>query len=481
MNQYPLCAAIDEIGRKFFPARMANLFLTFAISIPLLANFLWSQSVSAAPVTGAGEVSSIILGQAAVPLNGPWRFHEGDNPAWADPNFNDSEWERVDLTAPDGSHDADVGLSGYVDGWGGRGHRGIGGYGWYRLHLHISSPGDQTLSIAGPPAVDSAYQIFWNAQLLGGIGNFGKAPPRVFSIQPRIFRNTQPASTTKSSTDVLAVRVWMAPWDLADPQGGGIRIAPTLGTSFAVEKIYQSEWMETLRGYVVEVIEALGFACLCLGAWLLARFDRHPQRYRWLYAALLLTGAYRANQAIFFWGQFETVPAFELISQALLYPLALAAWTMAWTRLLGVKKSRLSKVLGGVTALYLVVTLVQYGLFHGVAHPPVTASLQVLATCCRLFYLVYTCWLLFKSLLSNSRYRWLLSGVLLLVSIGQFAPELSAIGLPGTWFPFGTGVSRAQFAYAFFFLIAALSSSLRLKDIATNRRNKEDATLREPA
>ena len=25
-------------------------------------------------------------------LDGLWRFHTGDNPAWADPNFDDSQW-----------------------------------------------------------------------------------------------------------------------------------------------------------------------------------------------------------------------------------------------------------------------------------------------------------------------------------------------------------------------------------------------------
>jgi two-component system, NtrC family, sensor kinase len=27
-----------------------------------------------------------------------WKFHPGDNPAWADAGFNDSEWESVDPT-----------------------------------------------------------------------------------------------------------------------------------------------------------------------------------------------------------------------------------------------------------------------------------------------------------------------------------------------------------------------------------------------
>lgn len=38
------------------------------------------------------------LGQSVVSLYGPWKFHVGDDPRWSDPNFDDSQWETVDLT-----------------------------------------------------------------------------------------------------------------------------------------------------------------------------------------------------------------------------------------------------------------------------------------------------------------------------------------------------------------------------------------------
>ena len=67
----------------------------------------------------------ITLGKSVVKLNGPWKFHTGDHATWADPKFDDSTWESLDLTAPPGAHDGDVGLTDYVPGWGARGHRGI--------------------------------------------------------------------------------------------------------------------------------------------------------------------------------------------------------------------------------------------------------------------------------------------------------------------------------------------------------------------
>ena len=37
----------------------------------------------------------------------------------------------------------------------------------------------------------------------------------------------------------------------------------------------------------------------------------------------------------------------------------------------------------------------------------------------------------------------------MLIVIGQFGAELSAIGVPGIWFPFRMGVSFANYAYLF--------------------------------
>lgn len=465
----PRCSAgavrSPRSGRNTFRGPFASLPAGVAL-LACLPGLAWTASAPLKPV----DSPSIALGKASARLNVGWRFHAGDDRAWSDPRFDDSGWERVDLTAPAGSHDEDVGLSGYVSGWGGRGHRGMAGYGWYRLHLRITSPEASALAIAGPPAVDSAYQIFWNGRLLGGVGDFRRVSPRAFSIQPRIFPIVQTPSALDNGADLLAVRVWMGAWDLADPQGGGIRIAPTLGNASAIGAVYQAEWIETLRGYIVEVAEAAGFAALCVAVWLLAQFAADRHKYRWLYAALLLTGAYRLNQAFFFWGQFESLPMFEVISLGILYPLSLAAWTMGWAAVLGIRNTLWVRAFTVTTAVYVASALVRHAVLYDSIGSPVSTTLHVVTTCCRLFYLASTCCWLVKPLPFGSRDRWFLRLSILLVSIGQFAPELSQIGVRGIWFPFGTGVSRAQFAYAMFFVVAALFLGLRLRAIAKELR-----------
>ena len=46
--------------------------------------------------SGEGVVP-VALGQSVVGLTGPWKFHIGDDPRWADPGFDDSAWQSYVL------------------------------------------------------------------------------------------------------------------------------------------------------------------------------------------------------------------------------------------------------------------------------------------------------------------------------------------------------------------------------------------------
>jgi surface polysaccharide O-acyltransferase-like enzyme len=50
------------------------------------------------------------------------------------------------------------------------------------------------------------------------------------------------------------------------------------------------------------------------------------------------------------------------------------------------------------------------------------------------------------------RWKWRSIVAMVLISVGQFAGEISTVGVPGIWFPFGVGVSRTQFVYVGFFV-----------------------------
>src|ERR1700761_2055561 len=98
---------------------------------------VWVRSLAAAVlVIGAVSLSvadALIAPGSAMTLNGPWQFQIGDDPQWANPDFDDKMWESVDLTPLPGAHDGDQGLTRYTGGWSERGHRGYDGFAWYRM------------------------------------------------------------------------------------------------------------------------------------------------------------------------------------------------------------------------------------------------------------------------------------------------------------------------------------------------------------
>jgi hypothetical protein len=435
--------------------------------IAVLVPCLLGKNCCAAAVS-----EKITLGRSYVYLNGPWKFNLGDNPSWAASETDDSNWESMDLTAPRGAHDSDVGLTGYVPGWGARGHAGYSGYAWYRLHIAVDDPVHFALSLAGPPAVDSSYQVFLNGALLGGAGSSFSGPtPKVVSIQPRIFAVPPDLlATNRPGGDVIAFRVWMGPWDLNDPAAGGIHIAPALGHADAIEMLYQMQWLQTISGYIVEVVEAIVFALLALMALSLS-FLGQRDPYHWLVAALVFTALYRANQAVFFWGQFETVHAFEWISIVFLYPICLAAWTLAWRAWLNLDQMQwLARLVGALTFAYMLAQFLTSSWFHDIPANWVAAASDWGIVIVRLIFVCLTAAIAYQGVRRKGREGWLVLPALLLISVGQFSQELSQLGLRGIWFPFGTGVSRAQFAYAAFDVVLFFLLLRQMRLLARARR-----------
>ena len=127
----------------------------------------------------------VTLGQDAVPLYGPWKFTIGDSPIdsktgkplWAEPDFDDSRWETVDLTPKTMAIDPTSGWTGYVPGWTARGHRGYWGYAWYRIRVQEQDSRGRITKV-GPLDVDDAYQIFADGRQIGAFGGFRRGSPR---------------------------------------------------------------------------------------------------------------------------------------------------------------------------------------------------------------------------------------------------------------------------------------------------------------
>lgn len=416
----------------------------------VIATLIMATRIAQANAASDGP-QSISLGESTITLNGPWKFRTGDNPDWADSNFDDSRWENVDFKAPPGANDGDVGLPTYVPGWTAKGHAGYEGYAWYRIHLSIHQPADQALALLGPWAVDSAYQVYVNGVLLGGVGNFSVPVPVAHGYHyPTFF--ALPGKAAHGGGVVIAIRTWMGPWAVNAPGAGGIHIAPAIGEWGAVHAQYRLQWLKIFEGYVVDAVPGLLFFLMALMAICLWPVDRANRAYLWFAAALVLSGIQRGNQAFFFWLQIETVRDFVYFIIVLVGSLNFAAWTMAWRSWFKAYKPAWFPNMVAVLTIVLMIAqiMVHPWLFHAVFPHTAIAALRDLITGVHLAFLLALAWIVYQGLRNHGREAWYAIPAVLAIGVVLFASELAAAHVPGIWFPFGVGLSLSECASVVF-------------------------------
>ncbi|HVC46197.1 MAG TPA: SpoIIE family protein phosphatase [Terracidiphilus sp.] len=235
---------------KRLPSLVCLVFLAVG-SLPMLA-----AESSSTPVLTIHE-----LGKGVAKLDGPWQFHLGDNPAWAQPDAGDDQsnvgWEQL---SPDKT-------------WGEQGHPAYTGYAWYRRHIHImpaegASP-DFALYIS---RIDDVYELYWNGVLVGSHGTMPpntsfpyRPPPQTFGLGP-------------IRDGVLAIRVWKAPLMSFDSDKlGGLDAAPVIGSPTAIAGLKAESdynWLRSRQYYFGTEALYLLVMVLSFLAWIRDRKQR---------------------------------------------------------------------------------------------------------------------------------------------------------------------------------------------------------------
>lgn len=362
-----------------------------------------------------------------VTLDGPWLFHVGDDPRWAAPDADEKRWDRIALVSRPDSRDGDVGIPGYLDGWRARGHPALEGFGWYRRRVGL--PQARDLVLVGPPSVDDGYEAYWNGQPIGGVGRLSGVP-KVNAVRPRLM----PLPIASGETEgVLAIRAYMQPGFDRDRQSGGLRTVPVLAPRADGEALYRAQWRRTIAGYVVDAAEPLAMLVLAVVAGLAAPGLPRPGFARWMAAALIVSGLLRLGNAISAWTDLLSAPQLIWQNGVILTPLAKFVWTMAWNHWAEGRDQRAVTVAALAGWLILVVAaLYPNALIDGTGRAIFALCLAVIAI----------------RILRRGADRGIALTALVLTAVGLFAGDLSALGVPGIWFPFGIGVSRSQYAGA---------------------------------
>jgi serine phosphatase RsbU (regulator of sigma subunit) len=437
-------------------------------------------SLAQAVQVSAAPIDQITVGDSTAPLNGPWKFHIGDSPVdpvshaplWAEPGFDDSTWETVDLTPQDASLDPVYGVSGMVPGWTARGHAGHWGYGWYRLRVQVTAPAGTQLGIEGPPGVDDGYQVFQNGNLLGSFGEFSSSRPVVYNTQPKRFTLPQPGSTS-SPTRLLAFRVWMEPSTPANyPDVGGLRSAPLLGKAEAVTANDELRWLDAFRAVADHLISAAVFGFFALVAFSLALVDRSDRVYLWLGSAFLLTAIFGAVVILLDCTQYMGMAIGDPLRFVILRPLIYAVWVMVWWNWFGLRRPawlpRVVALLGVFCAIS--TALGRNLLVFTTVQPAISAAFEKVSLAAKLLFLPLTLVCIVQGIRKKGSEGWWVLPAVVLWGVAQFWEELNLLHIYLTWFPFGVQLTLGDVANLLLaFVIAGLLLRRLLRAVLRQR------------
>lgn len=395
-----------------------------------------------------GHLTRVNIGQAETALNGPWKFHTGDDPAWAAAEFDDSEWGELDLTPPEGSYDRLLGTTGFVPGWTARGYPQTSGFAWYRLQLAVNNAGmgeqAEPLAVKMPDNCDDAYQVYVNGQLIGEMGGFGPHQVKTYLMRPRAFN--LPAGAEKG-TVTIAIRVWMdAGTALMAADAGGLHGPPVLGQASVIMGMRQLDWDAINSTNYSHMIEAAVLLLALIVVLALGRLDRDNPTYLWLglscavtiaILGLILAGEYTH------WISRTTV---AVLQDDLLFPARIGLWIVFWGywfRFPGMRwLHRWTWVLVFLLALG---TALQRAPIYGAVVP--VRAVVVLLPCTVIIKLMLgglLVWVTYSGLRRDWADAVLALPAVVLVGVAQYHYEMFLLHIRVYYFPFGYRIALSQ-------------------------------------
>ena len=215
-----------------------------------------------------------------------WLVYAGDNPAFADPAFDDSHWALHD---PNTSIDALFRQRPPII--------------WYRLHLKLDP--STTGWALDEIDISQAFEIYGNGERLMQLGQVSPFVP--YTADARVIVPI-PDRFAATGNVVIALRVHVSPVEWHDQVPGYAASNLSIGQS---ETLYRDNWLTILGANVMSWLDRLLVIGLGIVALVLYASQRRQTVYLWIFAvgALVLV-----ESPIFFVTMFRNVPTiWELI------------------------------------------------------------------------------------------------------------------------------------------------------------------------
>ncbi len=411
----------------------------------------------------------IRLSASSIPLTGPWKFHVGDDPAWAGPAFDDSAWEEVSLQPKHARTDPTFGGDVYIPGWTAKGHPGYYGYAWYRLRLEVASPSNG-LALQMPLDYDDAYQVYLNGVLIGQAGRFTSNGVRATFSRLHVF--TLPPAAPGSGL-LLAVRMYMRPdTALTYPEVGGMHAPPVLGLEQTLRLAPEAAANLLLRIGLFDIptlLVCIFVALIAIGFFVL---DRAERAYLWLAAATTTLGLLNALDLTTYIASNLAINSAMLLEIAMLLPLSYLFWFFFWTSWFRLAHERLLRKLacaGAATMALLSVALSSpvYGTLVPVKAVFVLRPLQNGVSCAFGLLLL---WVAYRGIRRYGADGWLALAPITLLSISLFRYQLQSAGIPVNYFFNGVRITL----YNVIAVLSLLATSiLLLQRFRVGQRERE--------
>jgi hypothetical protein len=265
-------------------SRWSLLWLALLCAPALLLSAQSPGTPAAAPQADSAASPAPAKIHGVLTLDGPWRFHTGDDPRWADPAFDDSSWPPVTLDQP---------LSG-------QGIDSYSGYAWYRLRLQPAQ-----LSLVGRQPGSTSLDVLVTGNSVGQLAAYlngvesGQTRgmterPYLYQSQPFVVRLANPGSDHDL---VLAIRTWVGP---SIPVQRGILSKVELGAPNDIaERLTETTSQYWDQHLIADLIVGfLFFLVAILGATLYLAQRRHSE-YLWLALLCVSVALAAALEAVF--------------------------------------------------------------------------------------------------------------------------------------------------------------------------------------
>jgi hypothetical protein len=244
----------------------------------------------AAPVVAAQtfDASHILV---PTDLNAPWLMHAGDDPAYARPDFDDSQWMPFDAhtdikTIFRSSHPDVV---------------------WYRMHMKVSP--DQAGLALREAKVSSAFEVYVNGERLLASGQVEPFTP--YTASARLLGRIPDRMLTTGSL-VIALRAHISPpeWSAQRPglYAGNLAIGQEA-------TLYRDDWLSVIGENAMEWLDRVLSVCLGLVALVLYAAQRRNTEYLWIATAGMFTLLQLPQPVI---SDFANIPLYWQVLTALL-------------------------------------------------------------------------------------------------------------------------------------------------------------------